>query len=104
MHGQIIQQSGTYRRGVVLGLTMAEIMLLLIFHGLYDGVSIELMLRHVVSEYFNVPGIQHGPNFVGILPHLRPTRNSCSRDKRDIPPATSPGSFAIPTVRTRERL
>ena len=31
MHGQIIQQSGTYRRGVVLGLTMAEIMLLLIF-------------------------------------------------------------------------
>jgi flagellar motor protein MotB len=31
MDGQIIRQSSTYRRGVVLGLTMAEIMLLLIF-------------------------------------------------------------------------
>jgi flagellar motor protein MotB len=31
MAGKIIQQSGSYRRGVVLGLTMAEVMLLLIF-------------------------------------------------------------------------
>src|SRR5215472_14398038 len=31
MNGQIVQQRSSYRRGLVLGLTMAEIMVLLVF-------------------------------------------------------------------------
>jgi amino acid adenylation domain-containing protein len=34
-----------------------------IFHGLYDGISLNLMLRRIVDEYLGLENIEYGPSF-----------------------------------------
>lgn len=46
-----------------------RMMRLEIFHGLYDGASLPLLLRKVEEEYAGVEGIDYGPSFVSALPH-----------------------------------
>src|ERR1700730_13493296 len=46
MEARVLQQSSSYRRGVVLGLTMAEIMLLLVFC-LLIAITAFLRLEHL---------------------------------------------------------
>jgi amino acid adenylation domain-containing protein len=38
-----------------------------IFHGLYDGNSLNMMLRRVVDEYHGLEGIEYGPSFHSAL-------------------------------------
>ncbi|OBT68717.1 Nonribosomal Peptide Synthase (NRPS) [Pseudogymnoascus sp. 23342-1-I1] len=40
-----------------------------IFHGLYDGASLPLLLRKVEEEYKGVEGVDYGPSFMSALPH-----------------------------------
>ncbi|ELR06992.1 hypothetical protein GMDG_02314 [Pseudogymnoascus destructans 20631-21] len=55
-----------------VGVTEQEgkrVMRLEIFHGLYDGASLPLLLRKVEEEYKGVEGIDYGPSFMSSLPH-----------------------------------
>lgn len=45
-----------------------NIMTFQIFHGLYDDISLRLLLGHVISEYNDVEGINYGPSFTSCLP------------------------------------
>jgi amino acid adenylation domain-containing protein len=40
-----------------------------IFHGLYDGVSLPLVLRKVFEEYQGKEAVQYGPSFLSVLPY-----------------------------------
>lgn len=40
-----------------------------IFHGLYDGASLPLLLAKVEQEYRGVVGVDYGPSFMSSLPH-----------------------------------
>jgi len=40
-----------------------------IFHGLYDGVSLPLILRKVYEEYEGIDSIDYGPSFLSSLSH-----------------------------------
>ncbi|KAI9884044.1 MAG: NRPS [Watsoniomyces obsoletus] len=44
-------------------------MVIQIFHALYDGISFQLMLRHLSEEYRNVKNINYGPRFRDVLPY-----------------------------------
>ncbi|OBT43519.1 Nonribosomal Peptide Synthase (NRPS) [Pseudogymnoascus sp. WSF 3629] len=46
-----------------------RVMRLEIFHGLYDGASLPLLLRKVEEEYTGVEGVDYGPSFMSSLPH-----------------------------------
>ena len=47
----------------------AKMLLVLhIFHALYDGMSLPIILRNVIWEYDRLPGIDYGPAFVDALP------------------------------------
>ncbi|KFY15223.1 hypothetical protein V492_02161 [Pseudogymnoascus sp. VKM F-4246] len=46
-----------------------RVMRLEIFHGLYDGASLPLLLRKVEEEYPGVDGVDYGPSFMSSLPH-----------------------------------
>ncbi|KAJ8057976.1 hypothetical protein OCU04_013149 [Sclerotinia nivalis] len=47
----------------VVGFGTENKMILNIFHGLYDGSSLGMMLNHLCDEFFNVQDIQYGPDF-----------------------------------------
>ncbi|KAI1007381.1 Nonribosomal peptide synthase [Podosphaera aphanis] len=47
----------------------ADIMTLQIFHGLYDGNSLTILLNHVIDEYNELKGINYGPSFISSLPY-----------------------------------
>lgn len=40
-----------------------------IFHGLYDGVSLPLILRNVYEQYHGKENIEYGPSFLSVLSH-----------------------------------
>lgn len=40
-----------------------------IFHGLYDGNSLTMLLRRVVEEYVELESIEYGPSFTSSLPY-----------------------------------
>ena len=44
-------------------------MRLQIFHGLYDGNSLTMLLRRVVDEYYDQDSIEYGPQFTSSLPY-----------------------------------
>lgn len=46
-----------------------NILSLRIFHGLYDGSSLIMMLRHVIDEYHGLNGGEYGPSFHSSLPY-----------------------------------
>ncbi|KFY49777.1 hypothetical protein V496_09839 [Pseudogymnoascus sp. VKM F-4515 (FW-2607)] len=46
-----------------------KVMKLEIFHGLYDGASLPILLRKVEEEYNGVEGVEYGPSFMSVLPH-----------------------------------
>lgn len=46
-----------------------RIMRLQIFHGLYDGNSLTMLLRRVVDEYHDQDSIEYGPQFTSSLPY-----------------------------------
>lgn len=53
----------------VVGSGTEKKMILNIFHGLYDGSSLGMMLNHLCDEFFNVQDIQYGPDFHSSLAH-----------------------------------
>ncbi|ESZ93816.1 nonribosomal peptide synthetase [Sclerotinia borealis F-4128] len=44
-------------------------LILKIFHGIYDGNSLGMILNHFSDEFHNVQNIQYGPAFHSALPH-----------------------------------
>lgn len=40
-----------------------------IFHGLYDEISLKLLLTHVINEYHSIRTIFYGPSFISSLAH-----------------------------------
>ncbi|KAK0120738.1 hypothetical protein ONS96_010939 [Cadophora gregata f. sp. sojae] len=44
-------------------------MRLQMFHGLYDGNSLTMLLRRVVDEYHEQESIEYGPSFTSLLPY-----------------------------------
>ncbi len=46
-----------------------RVMALHIFHGLYDGISLPLLLHKVHEEYQNIPNIDYGLSFHHVLPY-----------------------------------
>ncbi|KFZ21106.1 hypothetical protein V502_02950 [Pseudogymnoascus sp. VKM F-4520 (FW-2644)] len=46
-----------------------RMMRLEIFHGLYDGASLPILLGKVKEEYRGVEGVDYGPSFMSSLPH-----------------------------------
>ncbi|POS84912.1 hypothetical protein EPUL_005926, partial [Erysiphe pulchra] len=46
-----------------------NILNLQIFHGLYDEISLKLILNHVINEYNNIGTIFYGPSFISSLAH-----------------------------------
>lgn len=46
-----------------------RVMVLHIFHALYDGISLPLMLEKVKLEYYRTGNVKYGPSFLEILPY-----------------------------------
>lgn len=46
-----------------------RVVVLHIFHALYDGVSLPLMLEKVKLEYYRTENVKYGPSFLEILPY-----------------------------------
>lgn len=46
-----------------------RVMVLHIFHALYDGVSLPMMLEKVKLEYYRQENVKYGPSFLEILPY-----------------------------------
>ncbi|RKF63570.1 Nonribosomal peptide synthetase 2 [Erysiphe neolycopersici] len=46
-----------------------DILTFQIFHGLYDEISLKLLLNHVINEYYNIGTIFYGPSFISSLAH-----------------------------------
>ncbi|KAH8596027.1 hypothetical protein B0O99DRAFT_686077 [Bisporella sp. PMI_857] len=46
-----------------------ETMSILIFHGLYDGNSLSMLLYRIIDEYERFKGREYGPSFHSSLPH-----------------------------------
>ena len=46
-----------------------RVMVLHIFHALYDGISLPLMLEKVKLEYYRTENVSYGPSFLEILPY-----------------------------------
>lgn len=45
-----------------------RVLVLHIFHALYDGISLPLMLEKVTLEYYRTDNVKYGPSFLEILP------------------------------------
>ncbi|KAF1813068.1 hypothetical protein P152DRAFT_395882 [Eremomyces bilateralis CBS 781.70] len=54
---------------LVLVKSEARVLLSLhMFHGLYDGISMRLLLQSIAQAYQSEPNVQYGPNFHEVLP------------------------------------
>ncbi|KAI1333641.1 amino acid adenylation domain-containing protein [Xylariaceae sp. FL0016] len=45
-----------------------QLLLLRIFHAIYDAHSFNIMLRHIEAQYYDLPG-PRAPDFIDVLPH-----------------------------------
>ncbi len=55
---------------VLLVRTPSKLMMIIhIFHALYDGISLQLMLQRLAEEYRNIKNIDYGPRFRDVLPY-----------------------------------
>ncbi|KAI9741494.1 MAG: hypothetical protein M1818_004300 [Claussenomyces sp. TS43310] len=46
-----------------------RVLALQIFHGLYDGISLPMLLRKIQEEYYGIPHDGYGPDFHSVLPY-----------------------------------
>jgi len=58
-----MEKSAALRNPFSLSLSPANVLLVQIFHGLYDGNSMTMLLRHVIDEYRGVIDHYYGPSF-----------------------------------------
>jgi hypothetical protein len=76
-----IDKSGTLANPYSISIILtknARVLSLNIFHALYDGISLPLLLHKVHDEYLNRPNIDYGPPFHAVLPYgpLAPIPNA----------------------------
>ncbi|KAH8795482.1 hypothetical protein BGZ57DRAFT_937491 [Hyaloscypha finlandica] len=63
------EKSLSLKTPYTLSLCAVNTLTLRIFHGLYDGNSLTLLLRRVVEEYRKLGSIEYGPSFTSSLPY-----------------------------------
>jgi amino acid adenylation domain-containing protein len=63
------EKSISLKKPYMLSLSSDNEMLLRIFHGLYDGNSLTMLLQRVMNEYLGLELIEYGPSFASSLPY-----------------------------------
>ncbi len=64
-----VEKSSALKTPYTLSLSSGRYLTLRIFHGLYDGNSLTMLLRCVKEEYLEFDSIEYGPSFTTSLPY-----------------------------------
>ena len=65
----LMEKSSALKTPFRLSMSSSNILTVQIFHGLYDGNSMSMLLRHVIDEYHEVSSHYYGPSFHSSLAH-----------------------------------
>ena len=63
------EKSASLKKPYTLALSSGNKLSLQMFHGLYDGNSLTMLLQRVTDEYLGVDSIEYGPSFTSSLPY-----------------------------------